>query len=1038
MSDVRTKANSLNLSFPIPGVNNSSQGFRDNTALVQQTFFQTSDELDFLQKTRLRFTGDATGQSDRFANAVVVGAADPTLEINFTLSNTIGSPANINTSTGDYTLSFDAKGRLTAYASVPYTIAWATGHGDGQVIGATGDVSMGSGTGSIVLPQFTFNAQGRLTATGTKTINYGLMNQKLTDGSLLIGGTGNVSRELVQPTTAGQWVLSSEGGVLSWQLAGAGTVTSVTGGEGIKVSGEDEAPVVDLALDKLTAAPGIVDTDELIYLSAVDNKAKRLTMSQLRTKIVKVSADTVPVLGGNLDVAGFSIVGSTTTGVTLFNSSTPTAGVRVNNAGVAIQAQPGGSVIIQSPVLTLNGTNWPATTGVAGQYLTLTASGQLAWTNLQTFYQTIANTFFVGNQGNDTTGNGSLNNPYKTIAKAMDMVPLNDDGVTYTIMLLGGEYNEDVFVKTNIKNIALEGFFGATNSVIKGRLQVEYNVDRFLMSKITLDNSDQDINDPTATLMMVNGVGSAEVRDCQILRGPNGKSDLPAIVVSQQIVGDVTFINTTVQGMIENSTIGDEGGRLVLQNLGLPNNGWTGLRVEAGSSTLVSGAPLMKGIRHNGGVLVMENVGSIMPESYTISVSMPSLPKWENGVPVFITEDGNEATEDTPENPLARVQDADGNYITVELLDEEGNPIPDPEHPGDNLTTTFIQAEIEQPDVETTYTVGLYSVADASSNGIENKLELTNVNFYNNGSFSKLYKSGDCVWSFTRVKRRSDQDFITGPRLAYDVQPDEGNFMAHYVASGSNLRYEDTNAVVPDGMIDPKSGNTFHVTLTAGATLTLKTPEATAYAPGPLNTSGELYSEVLVAVKQDNIGGRNVVFATSENKPITWISSTAGNISPNGLTFYLFRYFSRTRTWVGQKQVDANSLKITPITSSSYNLAAADAGSYIRRNFATDNQVVVPSNTNVQFAVGTQIQIVQTGNGKTEIVPAGGVVINTPFGRKISRKFGRALLTKIASNAWDLSGDLDVDDVVEETITIDNSNINISSTNVLVTGKTLI
>ena len=1132
MSDVSNTANAINVAFPNPGANNSTEGFRANWRGIKSTFDVVNGELDFISATGFRFGGDATGTSTTIGQAVQIGGGARVLDVAFTLANTLSGPQTVNTNTGDFSLTFDAKGRLTSYVPVQHQITWAGTNAANAVVDFTG-ASMGIGTGQIDFPTFTFDASGRLTATSVHTVYYGIQNQTLTRGALLVGGVTNKSVELTAPTDDATYALVAVGKNLSWQPVGAGTVSGVVGGAGIKSNGDAASPTISLDLTKLDSNVNIADADELIYQSASDNTAKRLTLAQFRNKVSRVAADSSPALGGTLDVGGFHVVSTNSNGVVLDSALvdpktslaiTQTGASLVGGAGTKITIQSptvqinapalnvatslltlggpvnmtgaltlvgnttqtgsmslsgafstlstlnvggaatfgagatfagdvsvtglstfGGSVDIraglklagdsftattttlalsgttltlQSPSLKLNGLQWPNAAGTAGQFLTQGANNTLVWAAPQAFFQTIPNTLFVGAAGSDTQGNGALNAPYQTIAKAISMVPNNDATRTYTIMLLGGTYTENVDI-LNKTNIALEGFFGSTNSVIKGNVQVLFNVDSFLMSKITIDTSGQDASNTQATFSILGGLNNGVFKDCQFLRGDASKSDLTAVSVNGQLGGDIAFTNCTIQGKIENSAIAD-GNRVVFQNCGLPENGWTGLKVKPATSTLISGAPLMKGIEHNGGILVMENIGSIMPENYTVSVTNPDLPKWESGKPKFVTTTGTDAFEDDTSVTLIRTQDDDGNLVEVLLLDPQGNPIDDPNNAGESLKTQYAQFKVAQPDTVKNYTVGLYSVANSDTGDAGNGLELTNVNFYYQGAFSKLYKAGNCQWSFTRVKRRSDQDYITGPRLAYDVQPDEGNFMAHYVASGNNLRYEDDNSVVPDGVVDPKSGNTFMVTLTNNATLTMKTPEATAYAPGPLVTSGELYSEVLVAVKQDALGGRQVSFTATGGQAITWISNTAPNIVPGGLTFYLFRYFSRTRTWVGQKQVDASGMKVSPVTTAVYTLQATDAGSYIRRSNASGNQVIVPNNTSVQFNIGVQIQITQIGVGRTEIVPGNGVVINTPDGRILRKRFSQVTLTKVASNIWDLTGDLDATQTTINAVTADD------------------
>ena len=1020
MSDVRNRANSLDVSFPIPGVNNSSQGFRDNTSVTQQALFSASDEITKLQNTQLRFVGDAQGTSGRLDSAVVVGANDPTLEIPFVLSNTLLASQTFNSNTSDAVLTFDIKGRLTGYQTVNHTINFAPGHTIGQLVPISGNI--GSGSGTINLPVFGFNALGRLITTGIQAVDFGLLNQTLTRGSILVGGLGNVSTELAPPSGPGTFVLSATGATLSWVAmpsGGGGGSTNVIGGTGILVTTVLDTATVSLDLGDLDLETSIASQDQLIFRET-SGDAKRIAFDDLRDLIVdslgpfELVSDTSPQLGGNLNVQNFSITSST---------------------AVGIQAP---TVALQAPSLTLNGLIFPTTSGAVGQVLAQGAGSQLVWSAGTSFQQTFLNTIFVGPNGSDTLGDGSFGLPYATISRALSAIP-NNVPQPYTIMLLGGEYTEDVDIQ-NKENVAIEGFFGSTNSVIKGNVQVLFNVDSLLMSKITIDTSNDDITNIQSTFSILGGVGRATFRDCSFLRGPGPKSDLTAVLISGQLGGDVNFTNCIIQGKIDNvSQAGSN--RVIFQNCGLPEDGWTGLSVGPESSTLISGAPLMKGIEHQGGVLVMENVGSVIPENYSVNIQNPSLPLWDGGRPKFLTNLGNEVFDDDilpPGEELLFNQGDDGNggIINVEtlLLDPAGDPIEDPLDPGQNLTTPFVQVLVSQPDTVLNFNVGLFSRANSNTSSGDDRLELTNVNFYNAGEFSKIYKEGSCEWSFNRVQRRSDQDFILGPRIAYDVQPDQGNFIGQYTASGVNLRYLDTNTVVPGGHIDPASGNTFLVNLTSSATLTLKTPLGTSYSPGPGTLSGEFYTEVLIGVQQDSVGYRQLNFVTSPSSSIEWLGNNTINSAPDSLTFYLFRYFSRSRTWVGQKQVDSSGLRVRPITNNAYTLAATDANSYIRRSSPGINSVIVPLNTEVEFNVGTQIHIVQIGPGSTEIQSAPGVIVNTPLGYRLRNRYSTVTLTKVAINTWDLSGDLDPTSIVAPQVTVDDNLITVDSDTVDTTG----
>jgi hypothetical protein len=90
-----------------------------------------------------------------------------------------------------------------------------------------------------------------------------------------------------------------------------------------------------------------------------------------------------------------------------------------------------------------------------------------------------------------------------------------------------------------------------------------------------------------------------------------------------------------------------------------------------------------------------------------------------------------------------------------------------------------------------------------------------------------------------------------------------------------------------------------------------------------------------------------------------------------------------------------------------YTLVLTDAGAYIRMDDTVDIDLTVPANATVAFVIGTVIQLRQVGVGQLIVVASGGVTINT-----VSTLFARAQgstlsLTKVGTDEWDLTGDLE-------------------------------
>ena len=97
----------------------------------------------------------------------------------------------------------------------------------------------------------------------------------------------------------------------------------------------------------------------------------------------------------------------------------------------------------------------------------------------------------------------------------------------------------------------------------------------------------------------------------------------------------------------------------------------------------------------------------------------------------------------------------------------------------------------------------------------------------------------------------------------------------------------------------------------------------------------------------------------------------------------------------------------TSAQTGSYTLVAADRGKIVEMNVGSANTLTVPLDSSVNFPVGTQIDILQVGSGKTTIQGATvDVVVNATPGRAIRAQWGGATLIKRAANTWVLIGDL--------------------------------
>ena len=102
----------------------------------------------------------------------------------------------------------------------------------------------------------------------------------------------------------------------------------------------------------------------------------------------------------------------------------------------------------------------------------------------------------------------------------------------------------------------------------------------------------------------------------------------------------------------------------------------------------------------------------------------------------------------------------------------------------------------------------------------------------------------------------------------------------------------------------------------------------------------------------------------------------------------------------------ASSTVITNTQTASYTAVIADKDKLVEMNNASANNLTVPPNSSVAFAVGAQIRILQIGAGQTTVVAGAGVTINSTPGLKLRAQWSSATLIKRATDTWVLIGDL--------------------------------
>lgn len=131
-------------------------------------------------------------------------------------------------------------------------------------------------------------------------------------------------------------------------------------------------------------------------------------------------------------------------------------------------------------------------------------------------------------------------------------------------------------------------------------------------------------------------------------------------------------------------------------------------------------------------------------------------------------------------------------------------------------------------------------------------------------------------------------------------------------------------------------------------------------------------------------------------------SATIGDVSNTEI-----QYLSGVTSSI-QTQIDSKVASLVSANSqtASYTLALSDKGKLVEMNIGSANTLTVPLNSSVAFPIGTQIDILQVGSGKTTVAGAAGVTVNATPGLAVRAQWGSATLIKRAENTWVLIGDL--------------------------------
>lgn len=613
----------INPNYPVASTNQSSQGFRDNFKAIQNALVQAKTESTLILGTTITVTGQ--GIDPFTSTSIQVGNGNIPLELNLGTQSGV-SDGDYDTLTDIVKFNVNSNGILTSISkddpltAVDTSKVW-------NITRCPDDSSFPgqAGMSSFTYPTFQTNTAGRVTSSEAVTVSgLGLLGYSMNKGQLVVGSSSNVSTFL--PAGSDNQILVSDSGSstgLKWATPSGGTVTGVSSGLGLTVTNSGTSPEIDL---NISALPDNNTFDSGLIFLTFDSKHSATKWSNITTALVgavssagymkHLSDDTQPSLGGTLSTNGNNIVSSssdltiqsTNSHNLILNSSgsltlTSTGSLNVNGVtwvkslpsqsgmtltsnqdGVLYWSSAGQSVsdlTSSSPLITTaspNGTYnvdfqpWQLSSQTPDSNTMVVATNASSKTNFilnpaQLISSApITGISYVSPTGNDSTGNGSLFNPYATIGKAISSQATN-------IILFPGTFSESVTISGSVNIDSLIN----NQSILSGSITVSGQA---TLSRIQLGG--------TLNANSVVTIDSSSIN--------NGAT------ISVGTNSSCSITDTSISGTVNNNSAG---GAIDIENCQSPNGfGWT---LNSSQQATVSNSNYVS-VNHTGGMMEIYNV----------------------------------------------------------------------------------------------------------------------------------------------------------------------------------------------------------------------------------------------------------------------------------------------------------------------------------------------------------------------------------------------------------------------------------------------
>lgn len=478
-----------------------------------------------------------------------------------TLSNG-SSNVSIDSADGDVTVSVDGEANIAVFTSSGLTVngtldaSFVSGDGSalGNITGAnvTGDVA-GANHANIADVASSVDAANVSGTVGSAQVAYSV------DGANVSGtvGTASIAYGVDGANVAGQ-VSSAANADVAYSVDAAnvsGTVGSASVAYSVdaaNVSGTVSSASVAYSVDAANVS-GTVGSATVAYsIDGANVSGDVAGANHANIADIAYSVDSANIVGqvanaAQADVA-LSVAGANVSGDVAGANHANVADVAYSVSGANVS----GNVAGASTAYALNAdvANVAISGGTSGLVLTTNGSGSLSWTNSNLKYT--REWHIDSTVGNDTTGDGSYNRPFATIAKVKAVI--------------GTQTGQTIYLHNSVYSENVTWTVGNTDFVYNGDGGVAFCTGTWAFSHST-PGSVRVLNLQFEGIVTVSGTGSTYFGSCNLVGGLNKTGNGYIEMRNDTMVSDTTsFVSITGSGIV--NMLGGAANSITVNNAG--------------------------------------------------------------------------------------------------------------------------------------------------------------------------------------------------------------------------------------------------------------------------------------------------------------------------------------------------------------------------------------------------------------------------------------------------------------------------------------